>query len=163
MPRDKIAQRRAKQRYKKSPKGRAAEARYKKSAAGKAASARYFAGLNRKTYERRLALQRKWRQAHPDNVRAYNRRAKIKAAYGLTEEQWNAIFAAQNYSCAGCGSDVPKSKRGWVTDHQHGTVQVRGILCLQCNVALGMVGDDPNTLRRLANYLEIGESYNARH
>lgn len=57
--------------------------------------------------------------------------------------------------CKACGRDVqgPRSKRG-VADHDHVTGVFRGIICNGCNVALGMLGDDPVHLRALAEYLE---------
>jgi hypothetical protein len=39
-------------------------------------------------------------------------------------------------------------------DHCHTTGRFRGWLCRNCNVTLGLVGDDPNKLRALADYLE---------
>jgi hypothetical protein len=39
-------------------------------------------------------------------------------------------------------------------DHDHKTGKVRGILCHKCNIALGLIGDDPARARALANYLE---------
>lgn len=41
-------------------------------------------------------------------------------------------------------------------DHDHTTGQFRGWLCDRCNTALGMVKDQANTLRALADYLEHG-------
>jgi len=41
-------------------------------------------------------------------------------------------------------------------DHDHVTGAFRGWLCHHCNVALGMVKDNPTTLRALAVYLENG-------
>ena len=41
-----------------------------------------------------------------------------------------------------------------VVDHDHKTGKLRGILCSQCNTALGMVRDSPDVLRRAADYLE---------
>lgn len=39
-------------------------------------------------------------------------------------------------------------------DHNHQSGIFRGWLCNACNVALGCVSDNPETLRKLADYLE---------
>mgnify|MGYP001576209901 CR=1 FL=1 len=41
-------------------------------------------------------------------------------------------------------------------DHNHTTGAVRGLLCTQCNVGVGMLKDSPAVLRAAANYLETG-------
>ncbi len=40
-------------------------------------------------------------------------------------------------------------------DHCHRTGEFRGWLCGDCNRALGKVSDDPSTLRRMAESLEL--------
>jgi hypothetical protein len=39
-------------------------------------------------------------------------------------------------------------------DHHHGDGVVRGLLCNQCNLGLGLFRDDSSILRRAAEYLE---------
>lgn len=39
-------------------------------------------------------------------------------------------------------------------DHHHATGAVRGMLCFSCNAALGHFRDEPEVLRRAADYLE---------
>jgi hypothetical protein len=41
-----------------------------------------------------------------------------------------------------------------VIDHDHATGKARGMICNSCNAALGLIGDDPETLMRLAAYLK---------
>ena len=38
-------------------------------------------------------------------------------------------------------------------DHDHATGAFRGWLCYKCNTALGLVGDSPEILRKMFNYL----------
>ena len=65
------------------------------------------------------------------------RSANLVQKYGITLENWEALFNEQNKVCALCGSNDPKDKRGWHTDHCHKTGKVRGILCRDCNIGLG--------------------------
>jgi hypothetical protein len=77
--------------------------------------------------------------------------------YNLTQQQWREMHEAQKGRCALCG-DEPK---GWGSadgrlhiDHCHRTGQTRALLCGACNTAIGRFGDDPERLRRAANYLD---------
>lgn len=80
-------------------------------------------------------------------------------AYNLTKDSWWALFVAQGEKCV-CGDDTPDLM--WHIDHDHSCCPrgescgkcVRGILCHHCNLALGLVRDNPDTLRALASYLE---------
>jgi hypothetical protein len=86
-------------------------------------------------------------------------RVRNQARYGLTLEQWNALFETQGRKCAGCGSDKHGGKN-WQTDHDHSTNRVRGILCHGCNVALGQVKDNILTLLNLVEYLKRNQDGN---
>ncbi|MPZ36692.1 MAG: hypothetical protein GEU95_01295 [Rhizobiales bacterium] len=94
------------------------------------------------------------RKLNPDADRKRQRRHRIKRAYGITLEQWDALFDAQGRKCAnpGCSvTDQPLPK--WHVDHCHRTQAVRGILCYACNTALGLLGDDVQKLQGAIEYL----------
>ena len=76
---------------------------------------------------------------------------RLRARYGITARDRDALLKKQRGKCAGC-----RRQRGWkkVVDHCHKTKKVRGILCGHCNLILGHARDNANTLRRLACYLE---------
>lgn len=57
--------------------------------------------------------------------------AMVEKTYGLTAEQYQALLARQGGKCAICRAR-PKSKR-LAVDHDHGTGEVRGLLCSRCN------------------------------
>lgn len=59
------------------------------------------------------------------------------------------MFAAANYRCPVCDNERPL-----VVDHNHRTGEVRGPLCSNCNTALGLLGEDPRTIRSLLAYAE---------
>ena len=56
--------------------------------------------------------------------------------------------------CQGCGNPEPAHQHDWHIDHCHETKTFRGILCGQCNAALGMVKDSIKTLEGLIGYLQ---------
>ena len=70
--------------------------------------------------------------------------------YGITLEQLREMYARQNNACAICG----RSGCELVIDHDHITGELRGLLCIPCNILLGLVRDDPSILRAAAEYLE---------
>ena len=88
---------------------------------------------------------------HPDEHHAYKMKHKLLkrlAKFGLSLEDYQAMQQAQNFRCAVCGSE----KRLCI-DHNHHTGQVRGILCYKCNLAIGLLQDDPSIFDALADYL----------
>ncbi len=82
----------------------------------------------------------------------WRRRARWRALerkYGLPQHEYEALFAAQRGCCAICEL---RPDRLFV-DHEHATGQVRGLLCSNCNFAVGELGDDPARCASAAAYL----------
>lgn len=96
----------------------------------------------------------RWKQANPDRIRLISRRKKL-ASYGLTLEDYDAIFRAQGGVCAIC-SEKCRQNALLSVDHDHSTGAVRGLLCHTCNTGLGMFSDDPDILRKAIEYLGNG-------
>ena len=69
---------------------------------------------------------------------------------------FDEMLAAQGGQCAACKTDefVGPGKRPHV-DHDHKTGAVRGLVCVRCNVILGMAQDDPARLQACIRYLEL--------
>ncbi|MYW15332.1 recombination endonuclease VII [Streptomyces sp. SID2955] len=80
---------------------------------------------------------------------AKGRADHLKRNYGLTEAERDAMVAAQRGLCVIC-LNAPAVH----VDHCHKTGRVRGVLCFNCNSAIGKLGDDPDAVRRAASYLE---------
>jgi hypothetical protein len=122
--------------------------------------------LDSKTrHEHRLESQRKWRAKNPDKTKQYNARVKTEWARALdialiTERAWRRkqLVAPPLYDppehCEACGITFePTPQHRHCLDHCHVTNRFRGWLCSNCNIALGLAGDNPEGVRRLLEYI----------
>ncbi|MFJ9590268.1 endonuclease VII domain-containing protein [Streptomyces acidicola] len=80
---------------------------------------------------------------------AKGRAGHLKRQYGMTEAERDEMVASQKGLCVIC-LKAPAVH----VDHCHSTGRVRGVLCFNCNSAIGKLGDDPDAARRVAAYLE---------
>ena len=87
--------------------------------------------------------------------RAHDRR---RSNYDLTPEDYLKMLFLQDARCAVCRTPMNELDRGLMVDHRHSDGLVRGLLCTHCNTGLGMMKDDPDMLRRAAQYLELWEN-----
>lgn len=110
-----------------------------------------------KIYRKRAKAKRKekdssynqtWRSKNPDYYRNY----LYKRNYGITLEVVNAMVLDQNGLCAICGNPF-KSVTDMHVDHCHETNLVRGLLCANCNKALGLFHDREENLTKAVAYL----------
>lgn len=74
--------------------------------------------------------------------------------YGVTQDQYDAMWDAQAGLCAACSLPLRKGMGNAALDHDHATGKPRAILDRGCNTALGNLKDDPIRIRRLADYVE---------
>ena len=118
------------------------------------------AHINAKRKERRADPEYAKRERERDRARHPDR--WIRTHYGMTREQWEAMLAAQGGGCAICASTEPGGIGTFHVDHDHACCPgkkscgkcVRAILCNRCNPMIGYANDDPELLRRAADYLE---------
>lgn len=95
-----------------------------------------------RNYER----NRQWREANPNYKKI---RRPIRNEQNLRKQEFIAGRARPDI-CDVCGGN----DGGIVFDHDHQTGNFRGWTCWADNIVLGLVNDDPQRLRRLADYLE---------
>jgi hypothetical protein len=100
--------------------------------------------------DRVCAAQRADYAANPDKYKSKT----LKAKFGITLAEFDALSEHQAGLCAICTDALPRGK-GCHVDHNHATGEIRGLLCNTCNVGLGMFQDRSEVLRGAATYLEI--------
>ena len=91
---------------------------------------------------------KEWRQKYPEKVKD----SKLRAIYGITLDEFNALFEAQGRKCASCEATEPGAK-WWHIDHDHDTRKIRGILCEPCNLTLGAARESLGRLQGCIYYL----------
>lgn len=69
--------------------------------------------------------------------------------YGLTFKQANDLFEAQDGKCAICSKYLDNPQ----VDHYHTTNEVRGLLCVNCNMGLGYFKDNIEFFEAAVKYL----------
>ena len=77
---------------------------------------------------------------------------QLKTKFGISLDQYNVMLAEQNGFCKICNKTCP-SGRDLAVDHDHTTGKVRGLLCKNCNQALGFFFDNTEYLSRAVLYL----------
>lgn len=93
---------------------------------------------------------RTFRKNHPNTVKGY----RLKTHYGLTRADYDRLILEQGGACAICGrKDWTGKWKNPQIDHDHDTGKVRGILCVGCNTAIGLLKNDPRIVRAIINYL----------
>lgn len=79
----------------------------------------------------------------------------LKRLFGIDLKEYNEMLLKQNNSCAICQKQhADKAKRTLAVDHCHKTGEVRGLLCTNCNLALGNFKDNTELMQKAINYLK---------
>lgn len=87
----------------------------------------------------------------PPTTKKRQKSVKPWRKYGLTAEQFQALYEQQQGLCAICRQ--PPGARELAIDHCHDTGVVRGLLCTRCNLMIGYAKDRIETLRAAIHYL----------
>ena len=67
--------------------------------------------------------------------------------------EYDHMLRQQGGGCKICGTKTPKGKGRFHIDHCHKTNKIRGLLCTNCNVALGLLQDDIKISASAIQYL----------
>ena len=108
----------------------------------------------------------RYRETHREVTRATNRKCwdKNKDDYNLNRKPggrsiYETLFSEQKGLCAICHNPETSQRYKTLTvDHCHKTNGVRGLLCSNCNRALGMFRESPEILKSTIKYLKRYEN-----
>ena len=90
------------------------------------------------------------------------RKYKLKEFYGITQDDYDAMYDRQDGCCAICGgakerwepgAGLKGRQRFLVVDHDHGTSRVRALLCWNCNCGLGHFRENPTVMLAAIRYI----------
>ena len=87
-----------------------------------------------------------------------NKESKVRG-YNISKNDFIKMLENQDYKCKICGTEIKYSSplkdkyKSACIDHNHKTGKVRGLLCSNCNRALGLFKDNKENLKNAYNYL----------
>lgn len=114
-----------------------------------------------------------WRKDNTVKLQATNKRCRerklaqyqassrryVLSQYGMTPNDFDTLKAIQNNSCAICGVLEPGGKdHKFHIDHNHETLNIRGLLCHHCNKGLGQLKDCVEILEKAITYLKTAKT-----
>lgn len=92
----------------------------------------------------------KWKKDNPERAKDRDYQRK----YGISYAEYGVFLALQKGGCAICSTPFEEALRGVLfVDHCHTTGRVRGLLCQNCNTAIGLLKDSPLLCTKAAEYL----------
>lgn len=112
---------------------------------------RYTASANCRTChlgDERASWKKQWYANRAESVKD----KRLQRAYGIGLKDYERMYAEQDGKCAIC----KEPKETLCVDHCHTSLDVRGLLCHQCNQAIGLLRDDPGILENAIGYLQNG-------
>ncbi len=79
----------------------------------------------------------------------YSEKKTLKSVYGITKDEYVFLLEKVNNRCEICGSNIKLC-----IDHDHETDRIRGILCGNCNSAIGLFKENIKSLLKAVEYLK---------
>lgn len=102
-----------------------------------------------KNPEYEAEARKKWKEKNPERYKHLH----LMKKHGISFETYQAMLEQQKGLCAACLEPFSEEDNPYV-DHCHKTQVIRGLVHMMCNTGLGHAKDNPEKLRRWADYLE---------
>lgn len=104
------------------------------------------ASFYKKNRDKLLQYQKDYRKNFADK----KRNTDIMSRYGITLEQYKTMLLLQKGLCAICKSLMIRPG----IDHCHKTKKVRGLLCSNCNLGIGIFKDSVQIMESAIEYIK---------
>lgn len=106
----------------------------------------------------RTKSRNQWRLNNKDRHDYKQRSCAYRKKFNITVEDYDSLLETQGGVCAICGRIPEDNVRfGKVerlsVDHDHDTGNIRGLLCHNCNSAIGFLGDSAENIYKAFLYL----------
>lgn len=96
-----------------------------------------------------------WKSTYHKTGSLAARNKRYLKEYGITLDQYNDMLSRCNFRCEICGEQHREEQwKRLCVDHNHATNEVRGLLCDDCNQALGRTKENPAIILGLIGYLD---------
>lgn len=110
--------------------------------------------------------QRLWREKNKERWKVIKRReyqknkqryknTHLKTLYNISILEYEDLLKKQNYACKICKLNESTLSRKLAVDHNHKTGKIRGLLCSNCNSAIGKLQDDSTLIQTAAKYVQF--------
>lgn len=104
------------------------------------------------------AYRRGWYAANPEKAKRYRRQNMLRMNYGMELADYQAMHEAQDGRCAICDVKEAEAPKGRLfVDHDHETDEVRGLVCSNCNLAIGLFDDNVKRIEQAIRYIRYHE------
>jgi Recombination endonuclease VII len=110
-----------------------------------------------------ITRTKQWREANRERYLDYARRYRLenetydrdlylKRTFGIGADDYERLLEAQGGKCAICETP-PRAAQKLHVDHDHESGRIRGLLCMRCNNALGLLREDADVLGSAMGYV----------
>jgi len=117
----------------------------------------YWASLPediRKQRQNSLEYKKEYAKRNSVKIKKLARAQHLKRKFKMTVEEYDAILEKQNGVCLLC-KNVCDTGNSLAVDHDHDSGKIRGLLCKNCNTALGLFKDNVDVMTRAIEYIEM--------
>lgn len=115
------------------------------------------------TKEEKREYDKSYRQENSDRIKTLKKRQYdyskyrqnlLKRKYNITLDDYNKMLLEQDGKCWTCSIKAEEQKnKVLVVDHNHLTGEVRGLLCSNCNSAIGLLKESQEIIEKVSKYL----------